>query len=337
MKEEKIYILVEQELAGQLSEKDRKDLQEWLNQDVGNQALYEEVKTILTSTSSILGGIDPQTNTMWEALRADLEEEAVEESPATVIPMKRRRFTWIAVAAAVALLAAVGFWYANPGATVNGGGETLVYSVGNGKTMSLTLPDDSRIMLNAGSKLELASDFGKTTRTVHLEGEAYFDVARDESKPFIIESFGQTQTKVLGTSFNICAYPGLKNVDIDVMSGKVAFSSMASGEQVELVAEEGASCHIADGHVKMMEKEDVSGAEWRRGKLVFKGTPIVDALVILEKHYDLQFEVAPNTQGELLSATYDTRSFDEEKLLKNLRTTLSVNIEKKGRRVYIAK
>lgn len=337
MKEERLYVLVEKELAGSLSDTELTELQQGLDGDSGNLAAYEEVKTILVATSDLLGGIDPQTDSAWAALQETLVEDGVEETPATVIPMRRKRFGWVAVAAAVAILAMVGFYFADPsGPQVDPANAPMAYTVGNGKTLAMTLPDESRIILNAGSKLELAEDFGKTTRTVRLEGEGFFDIARDESKPFIIRTPGETETRVLGTSFNIQAYPGQENVGIDVMSGKVSFSSMASGKSVQLVAEQGARCRIADGEVEMMDSEAVNTAEWRRGKLVFKGAPLVDALVILEKHYDLEFEVAPEAQAEVLTATYDPRSIDEEKLLNNLRTTLGVNIEKEGRRVYIA-
>ena len=126
MKEERLYILVEKELEASLSEAERTELQQWLGRDGGNQAAYDEVKTILVSAGEIFGQVDPQTDAQWAALQASIEEEEVEAAPAVVIPMRRKRFTWVAVAAAVVILAVVGFFMANPsGSPVDPGNAPL--------------------------------------------------------------------------------------------------------------------------------------------------------------------------------------------------------------------
>jgi ferric-dicitrate binding protein FerR (iron transport regulator) len=94
------------------------------------------------------------------------------------------------------------------------------YTVPYGSKSMVTLPDSSSIWLNAGSKLRYSSAFNKTGREVFIEGEAYFKVARNEQKPFFVKSSAVT-LKVLGTSFNIKAYPEEDNVETTVESGSV--------------------------------------------------------------------------------------------------------------------
>lgn len=84
----------------------------------------------------------------------------------------------------------------------------------------ITLPDGSTVILHAGSKLEFPDAFTGTSREVQLSGEAYFDIRRDSLKPFIINT-GKLKTTVLGTSFNIKAYPGLPEITVSVTRGKV--------------------------------------------------------------------------------------------------------------------
>jgi ferric-dicitrate binding protein FerR (iron transport regulator) len=84
----------------------------------------------------------------------------------------------------------------------------------------ITLPDSSSIWLNAGSRLRYGSDFNRTNRTVFVEGEAYFKVARNEAKPFLVKTPAIT-LKVLGTSFNVKAYPEENRVETTVESGSV--------------------------------------------------------------------------------------------------------------------
>lgn len=335
MHEERLYLLAEKELAGQLQAGERAELDRILERSSESKAIYEEAKTILEAGSALFAGIDPDTDADWDSLRGMLENGAAEEAP--VVPMRRKPYGWIGIAAAIAVLIGLGIWFVDFAGDEPPVEVVMSYEVENGKTLALVLSDQSQVVLNAGSKLDLADDFGQETRTVRLEGEAWFDIARDESKPFVIQTAGGTETRVLGTSFNVRAYPGQDVVEVDVGSGLVSFSSGISGKSMQLKADQGARCSIADGNMELRAPETVSKAEWRTGILVFKGTLLKDALVILEKHYDLEFEVAQEAQGEVLSATYDIRSIDEDMLLNNLRTTLAVNIERAGRRVTIRK
>lgn len=88
------------------------------------------------------------------------------------------------------------------------------------KNQFISLPDGSTVILKADSRLTYEADFGKNGRTVTLTGEAYFDVKHNASKPFIIHT-GKLQTRVLGTAFNIKAYPGQKDIVVTVTRGKV--------------------------------------------------------------------------------------------------------------------
>lgn len=85
----------------------------------------------------------------------------------------------------------------------------------------MTLPDGSIITLAANSTIRLASDFNQSTREVYLEGEAFFDVAHDKTRPFLVYANGVT-TKVLGTSFTIKAFKKEKNVTVSVRTGRVS-------------------------------------------------------------------------------------------------------------------
>lgn len=93
-----------------------------------------------------------------------------------------------------------------------------------GQKITTVLPDGSRVRLNADSKLIVPASFEGQTREVTLIGEAFFDVAHDESRPFLIHT-GDVFTKVLGTSFNVRAYPDEKNIQVVVESGKVSVVS----------------------------------------------------------------------------------------------------------------
>ncbi|MDX1938897.1 MAG: FecR domain-containing protein, partial [Saprospiraceae bacterium] len=85
----------------------------------------------------------------------------------------------------------------------------------------ITLPDSSLVMLKPGSSLVYDKDFNKRNRTLHLHGEAFFEVAKNPGKPFIVYA-GEVVAEVVGTSFNIKNAADSKNVEVDVISGKVS-------------------------------------------------------------------------------------------------------------------
>jgi transmembrane sensor len=89
-----------------------------------------------------------------------------------------------------------------------------------GERKSFQLPDGSKVMLNAGSSLRIPAGFNRAGREISLEGEAFFDVARDGSKPFVIHT-SRMDIKVLGTSFNVKAYPGDARMETSLLTGSV--------------------------------------------------------------------------------------------------------------------
>jgi ferric-dicitrate binding protein FerR (iron transport regulator) len=103
------------------------------------------------------------------------------------------------------------------------------YTVPYGSKSKITLPDSSSIWLNAGSKLRYGSTFNQSDREVSVEGEAYFQVARNEQKPFFVKTSAVT-LKVLGTSFNIKAYPEENNVETTVETGSVQVLRNVEGQ-----------------------------------------------------------------------------------------------------------
>lgn len=181
---------------------------------------------------------------LWEELKASKEEYPVDwermyarisrvEDDLLVL-RSRGRWWRVAVAAAVVVVVAGGvFWGMNRGGeekrmvrqtapvVVDGGSRDVVkMMVAEDKKRVVHLPDGSMVLLNKNSRLDYPRVFGDTSREVVLSGEAYFDIAPSARRPFIVHT-GKLSTRVLGTTFNIRAYPGDKAIAITVTSGKV--------------------------------------------------------------------------------------------------------------------
>lgn len=159
-----------------------------------------------------------------------------------------------------------------------------------------TLPDGTVISLNSDSRVSYPERFVDDQRVVNLEGEAFFDVKRDEQKPFIINAQGSV-TKVLGTSFNINAYPGENNVEIAVMSGKVAVFPWPSNENQEdqemllLNPNEKAVLKPETHQVAKSAADLETIASWKTNLLIFKNDPFEVMTKKLERWYGVQFVI----------------------------------------------
>ena len=90
-----------------------------------------------------------------------------------------------------------------------------------GSTSEITLPDSSRVWLNAGSKIKYSTTFNQKNRLIYLEGEGYFKVAKNKNIPFIVDAFG-FEVKAVGTEFNVKAYQGDPTVETTMVEGKVS-------------------------------------------------------------------------------------------------------------------
>ena len=148
------------------------------------------------------------------------------------------------------------------------------------------LPDGSTALLTAGSQLLAPKEFVEGRRSVTLIGEAYFDIAPDSERPFYVQS-GTVTTKVLGTAFNIRAYPDEEEVVITVDHGKVEVAE-AEGTPVVLTANQQVA--INAGANKIIQKS-VNSDEllaWQKGVIVLDDITLEKAATLLEKQYQIK-------------------------------------------------
>ena len=195
------------------------------------------------------------------------------------------------IAASIILMISIGLWVFQG---VNNSGKTgeanMVQKMTHrGQKSTVLLSDGTKIKLNSNSKVSFPEHFSDSKREIVLEGEAFFEVARDESRPFIIHS-GELVTTVLGTSFNIKAFPE-ENIQVTVATGKVKVESQSDDKEgirsMYLVPNEQANF---DFDSKLFEKRIVDLEEflaWKEGQLRFKEIELQEATKILERWYGI--------------------------------------------------
>jgi ferric-dicitrate binding protein FerR (iron transport regulator) len=154
----------------------------------------------------------------------------------------------------------------------------------------ILLPDSTQVWLNAGSSLEYPEHFGKENREVSLVGEAYFDVKHAAEHPFLIHT-GHLLTTVLGTAFNINAYPERSSITVSVSRGKVKVS-----RDNRLVATllKGQEVNVSDRDSLVAQKNIAVNAVagWQQGNLVYDDEPLQDIIADLQRVYSANIRIA---------------------------------------------
>ncbi len=263
--------------------------------------------------------IDACTERVWRRL-----EKQIHRKKSRCQYVKLSVWRNVAAAAAIVLLVGGG-WFAYRGLNgAVGQSQTLLaeaprraWTTDDGHRLTLTLPDGSKVKVNADSRLEIAeAAFNKEKREVWLTGEAFFEVAKNPDKPFIIHT-GAMQTTVRGTSFNVKAYAELGENVVSVRDGKV---EITEGErQLALLTANRQLKYATES-----KQAEVSDADWRdaagwtEGRLVLNGANAAELKLRLHQ----QFGVEVNIESGALDGTSVAGSFSKERTLQEVLHTI---------------
>lgn len=208
---------------------------------------------------------------------------------------------------------------------ISPGMSSVVTKYGNKSKISL--PDGSQVWLNAGSRLDYNSvDFNIVRREVNLSGEAYFDIAHNAHKPFIVRS-GNMRIKVLGTMFNVKAYPEEKNIETSLIKGSVEITIndrpydkyiLSPNEKLVIstngMAQKSPALNVVNmgkavsesADIVALEKVDYSSIEklvletaWVQNKLVFRSEKFSDLAIRMERWFDIEIKFRNSGKEEL--------------------------------------
>jgi ferric-dicitrate binding protein FerR (iron transport regulator) len=160
-----------------------------------------------------------------------------------------------------------------------------------GQRLSLTLADGSVVWLNSRTKLTYPARFDGSERRVTLEGEAWFDVAKDASKPFIVSS-GEVDVKVLGTSFNVCGYPEEAFARVSLIDGSLQVYARGSGKSTTVTLTPDSEAVIKGREISVTEIPNQDYFLWTKGIYSFENETFGNILKRLELYYDIRIDVS---------------------------------------------
>lgn len=170
-----------------------------------------------------------------------------------------------------------------------------------GQRAELILPDSTKVWLNAKTKLVYPVHFGKGERTITLDGEAFFDVKRNEKQPFVVKT-NNMDIKVLGTEFNVMAYSTLGNTEVALLNGSVDIipaETTGKSKYHKMNVNEHATLH--NGKLEISEINDFDYFKWKEGLLCFNNETVNAIIGKLQLYFDIKIDVQ---RQELLNYRY---------------------------------
>ncbi|RZK68014.1 MAG: FecR family protein [Pedobacter sp.] len=199
-----------------------------------------------------------------------------------------------------------------------------------GGEYKVTLGDGSIVMLNAGSKLTFPTDFRGTERKVFVEGEAFFKVAKNAAKPFIVAIAG-SEIKVLGTQFNVSSYPEDRETTATLLEGSIQFSN--AGRKVILKPNQQVSAGYSKLEVRNVSADDF--AAWTKGEFLFNDVPLNVVMQKLGRWYKVEVDLAAMPQKNLYIKI--SRKADIDEVLENISKATGYQFEIESNKIVLEK
>lgn len=312
-----ILSLLDKYFAGECTDFETKTIHQWVNSKPENKSVYNEYYQLWLIEEANKFDVDGE----WNKIESKVFEE---EDTTKVIPLKppkQSNKVFLRVAAsiiAVFALSALMYYFS---------GNQYKEIVATNTVIESVLPDGSQVSLNANSKIEYPETFEKNTRKVKLDGEAFFDVSHDKTKPFIIEA-GDVSVEVLGTSFYVKTNKVTNKIEVIVKTGRVAVYDTKNKES-KVVLESGQKTEFSaqETEHQIVENNDINFLSWKTMNLSFDNSPLSQVIEDLNRVYHVEMKVTkPSVNNCLITVSFENQNL--ESVLKILENTLNLEIKK---------
>lgn len=293
--------------AGEASPEERLNAQAWIDASDENRQTWEALQSIWEHAPNPAERETVDIDAAWDRVKKGVS--LTEDTPRSTTGTGTN---WQIFRIAAALVVAVGLslaaWYfvGRKGAPTI---EQLTLVAKDG-ILQDTLQDGTVVTLNVGARLEYPSDFQLAQREVKLQGEAFFDVARDVQHPFVIHA-GAADVRVLGTSFNVRSTAD--EVAVVVATGKVELSAETGNGPQAVILHPG-NAGTFDRKAQALEKKTQAEGNalfWKDRRLVYKGTPFSKVVAELQALFDVQIVIDAAAHGNCpLNTEFENQSIE---------------------------
>jgi transmembrane sensor len=331
--------LITRYLSGEATPDEMITLSGWLKEKPENQKIFEEYQKTFDAVEETKINSTVDVNDEWKKFSSKIHSSGETKKEAEIIPLEtgftflpnyfKRVMRIAAIFILVAASAYVLYYY------LKSDKPALQHMVAQNGSVESKLPDGTSVTLNTGATLDYPEKFKKNQRTVTLNGEAYFNVTHDASRPFII-SAENICVEVLGTSFYVNTNGENGNIEVILTSGKVAvYQKDKPSERTILEPGEKAEFSKTDQKIIKSENEDENYMSFKTKKLVFSDTPLNEIISTLNKVYHSDIKLKSKSIADChVTVTFDNQSLDA--VLNVLKATVDLKIVKSGSSIEIS-
>lgn len=314
-------------IAESASKEEAVELIDWFSSTVEGQQCLSD----MLDRDAYLMESEPDLGKSFTSIQSDLLYKKIDRS----IYQNRFRKSWLRVAVIllpIVVVSGLGFYLSRQTELFSETTYSEVY-VPKGEDARIFFQDGTEVFLNADTRIRYPNKFGVRKREVYLDGEAYFNVASNRKRPFVVKA-QHTETEVLGTSFNVRAYSNSNTIEVVLDEGRTSFHvyennyPMLPGQKIEY--------DKSTGRTTLRNLINPSNASlWKKNILHFYDTPLADVIKELERRFDVQFQVQ-NTEALNYSYTLTTKQPGIENVLKELQKISPVKFKIEGDMISVS-
>lgn len=320
---------IEKVLAGLATPEEAREVAKWFATDEGSAYISNnfdaEINSIPLEDADLLIDHSVPSEKMFQKINARIRSKLI------------RRWTFRAAAVLLPLVLILGLYlHLNTRVDIFGAGEYAEIYVPKGERMQMIFQDGTKVYINSDSYMRYPRKFGISERTVELKGEAYFVVAKNKNRPFVVNLNGPS-IRVLGTSFNVEAYPENDDIKVNLDEGRINLKLLSD---VEVPVSPG-ECVVYNKNTKSyrVNRNTDTGASsvWKSNVISFKDTPLDEVFSRLNRWYNVDFEVEDDIPSDL-HITLVSRHTLIEKVLEDLVkiSPLFFRYDEQSAKVYVS-
>ena len=319
---------IEKVLAGLATPEEAREVAKWFATDEGSAYISNnfdaDINSIPLEDADLLIDHSVPSEKMFQKINARIRSKLI------------RRWTFRAAAVLLPLVLILGLYlHLNTRVDIFGAGEYAEIYVPKGERTQMMFQDGTKVYINSDSYMRYPRKFGISERTVELKGEAYFVVVKNKNRPFVVNLNGPS-IRVLGTSFNVEAYPENDDIKVNLDEGRINLKLLSD---VEVPVSPG-ECVVYNKNTKSyrVNRNTDTGASsvWKSNVISFKDTPLDEVFSRLGRWYNVDFEVEDDIPSDL-HITLVSRHTLIEKVLEDLVkiSPLSFRYDEQSAKVYV--
>ena len=306
-----------------ITEEELKEHREYIN-SIEDPELEDLLNNSWTNESINTSNIDSRH---ISRIKGKIDEDINRKSKRGSIFMRMAK---VAVAAVLLVLTFSTIYFYRDSRQLNM--EKLIVSTGKNEKANVTLPDGTIVALNSESELSYTPKvYNKNERKIDFEGEGYFEVFKDSSRPFLIDAKG-LQVKVLGTTFNLNVRKTKDIAKLTLEEGSVSLLSTQTNKIVILKPSQQAILNQSTGEITVIDNKRYKDASaWRRGDIVFRNTSLSDVIQTIEENYNVKI-ICTDFLNETFTGTIPINDLNEA--LEIIERSYSLNTNIKGKEIF---